>query len=134
MGYKFGLPLNGTENQNFHLRKKLARIETASSKRTLGMRLRPSPPLPNWFLMTSYSALDASTQVFVNDVSFASRNTYLKMAFLAGFCAIFFLFSLPTSAQQNSRNCTMKDYVQLILPCDVKTRTRSVVYYLNSNW
>ena len=53
------------------------------------------------------------------------------MVQLAGLCVVIYLFSIASSSQ--SLNCTKDDYVQQILPCDSRTLTRSVVYYLNSS-
>ncbi|KAK2552323.1 Endosome/lysosome-associated apoptosis and autophagy regulator family member 2 [Acropora cervicornis] len=41
------------------------------------------------------------------------------------------LLLVPTTVTQ--KTCTRNDYVRQMLPCDEKTLTRSVVYYLNSN-
>ncbi|XP_068687640.1 endosome/lysosome-associated apoptosis and autophagy regulator family member 2-like isoform X1 [Montipora foliosa] len=52
------------------------------------------------------------------------------MAALELFVAIFCLLFVPSAAPLS--NCSETDYVKLMLPCDEKTVTRSLVYYLNA--
>lgn len=63
-------------------------------------------------------------------VDAAKRRRAAKMAVLLSVFFVLCLVFLSSSA----RTCNQGDYVQLSLPCDEKTRTRSIVHYLKANW
>ena len=61
-----------------------------------------------------------------------ARGIRVTMAALELFVAIFCLFFVPSAAPLSK--CRETDYVKLMFPCDEKTVTRSLVYYLNATW